>query len=223
VNADRFLEELPRLFEDFPHSEHPLDRRFAPIAADVENLARENNLALLNLAARCLDPGEAYIEVGVFHGASLIAAMLGNDDKSFVGIDSFEFREATREKVEGNLARYGLDVPELIVGDAFELVPGGALGDTEIGVWYYDAAHSYEAQVEGLRIAEPWLAPGALVIADDTDWEHVERAMDDYLASQPRARRILTIDGSSRGAPQWWEGMQVLVWEASAARHAAAA
>ena len=213
MNADRFLEELPRLFEEFPASEHPNDRRFAPIAGDVENLARENNLALLNLAAACLEGDEAYVEVGVFHGASLIAAMLGNEDKRFVGIDSFAFRDASIEKVEANLARFGLARPELLVGDAFELVPAGALADTGIGVWYYDAAHSYEAQLDGLRIAEPLLAPGALVIVDDTDWDDVERAMDAYLAEQPRARRILTIEGKSRGAPQWWEGMQVLVWD----------
>jgi predicted O-methyltransferase YrrM len=214
MDADRFLAELPRLFADYPRSEHPLDRKLAPIAEEVENLARENNLALLNLAARCLGPGEAYVEVGVFHGASLIAAMLGNEGKRFVGIDSFEFRDASLEKVEANLARYGLELPEIVVGDAFELVPAGALEDVVIGVWYYDASHSYEAQLEGLRIAEPYLAPGALVIVDDTDWDDVDRAMDDYVASQTRARRILTIDGKSRGAPQWWEGMQVLVWDA---------
>jgi predicted O-methyltransferase YrrM len=214
MDAERVLAELPQLFADYPHSEHPLDRRFAPVAEEVENLARENNLALINLAARCLDPGEAYVEVGVFHGASLIAAMLGNEDKRFVGIDRFAFGDATREKVEANLARYGLDVPQLIVGDAFELVPAGALEGVVIGVWYYDAAHSYESQIEGLRIAEPYLATGALVIVDDTDWDDVDRAMDDYVASQPRARRVLTIDGKSRGAPQWWEGMQVLVWDA---------
>ena len=214
MDADRFLAELPRLFADYPRSEHPLDRKLAPIAEEVENLARENNLALLNLAARCLGPGEAYVEVGVFHGASLIAAMLGNEGKRFVGIDSFEFRDASLEKVEANLARYGLELPEIVVGDAFELVPAGALEDVVIGVWYYDASHSYEAQLEGLRIAEPHLAPGALVIVDDTDWDDVDRAMDDYVASQTRARRVLTIDGKSRGAPQWWEGMQVLVWDA---------
>jgi predicted O-methyltransferase YrrM len=214
VNADRFLEELPRLFDDFPSSEHPSDRRFAPIAEEVENLARENNLALLNLAASCLGPEESYVEVGVFHGASLIAAMLGNEDKRFVGIDSFAFRDATLEKVEANLARFGLTPPTILVGDAFELVPGGALGDTAIGVWYYDASHSYEAQLEGLRIAEPLLVPGALLVVDDTDWDDVARAMDDYVASQPRARRILSIDGKDRGSPQWWEGMQVLVWDA---------
>jgi len=214
VKADRFLEELPRLFEDYPRSEHPRDRRFQSVAEDVENLARENNLALINLAASCLEEGEAYVEIGVYHGASLIAAMLGNEGKRFIGIDSFGFREASLEKVEANLTRYGLEVPEIVVGDAFELVPAGALGETRVGVWYYDAAHSFEAQVEGLRIAEPLLVPGALVIVDDTDWDDVERAMDAYLAEQPRARRLLTIEGNTRGAPQWWEGMQVLVWDA---------
>lgn len=213
MNADRFLEELPQLFEDFPRSEHPLDRRFQAVAEDVENLARENNLALLNLAAACLEGDEAYVEIGVFHGASLIAAMLGNEGKRFLGVDSFAFRDASLEKVHANLARFGLTPPEIVVGDAFELVPAGALRDVPIGIWYYDAAHSYEAQVQGLRIAEPLLVPGALVIVDDTDWDDVARAMDDYLAEQPRARRILTLDGTSRGAPQWWEGMQVLVWK----------
>lgn len=213
MNAERFLEELPLLFEDFPRSEHPIDRRFASVADDVENLARENNLALLNLAASCLDDGESYVEIGVFHGASLIAAMTGNEGKRFVGIDSFEFRDAGLEKVEANLARFGLPRPEILVGDAFELVPAGALDGTLVGIWYYDASHSYEAQLQGLRIAEPLLAPGALVIVDDTDWEDVDRALDDYLAGQPRARRLLTLDGSTRGAPHWWEGMQVLAWE----------
>jgi predicted O-methyltransferase YrrM len=212
VNADRFLEELPRLFEDFPRSEHPLDRRFRPVVEQVTNLASENVLALLNLAASLLGEDETYVEVGVFHGASLVAAMTGNDGGRFVGIDSFEFRDATLEGVERNLEHFGLPRPELIVGDAFELVAGGALEGTQIGLWYYDAAHDYDSQVEGLRMAEPYLAPGALVIVDDTDWEQVERAMDAYLAQQPRARRILTIDGKSRGQPQWWEGMQVLAW-----------
>jgi predicted O-methyltransferase YrrM len=217
LDADRFLRELPELFDDFPRSEHPRDRRFAPVVETVENLASENVLALLNLAASCIGPDEAYVEVGVFHGASLIASMLGNDGKRFVGIDSFGFRDASLEKVEANLERYGLfdaavPRPEILVGDAFELVPGGALDGTTIGLWYYDAAHSYEKQVEGLRMAERLLAPGALMIVDDTDWDDVDRAMDDYVAAQPRAERILTIEGKSRGFPQWWEGMQVLRW-----------
>ena len=213
MNSDRFLRELPALFEDFPRSEHPLDRRFEQLAEDVEGLTQENNLALLNLAATCLGDEEAYVEVGVFHGKSLIAAMLGNERRRFVGIDDFGFRDGSVEQVEENLTSFDLPRPELLVGDVFELVREGALGDTRVGVWYYDALHTYEAQLEGLRVAEPLLAPGALLIVDDTDWDDVSRAMDDYLAEQPRARRILSVDGKDRGFPEWWEGMQVLRWE----------
>ena len=213
MDHERFLRELPALFDDFPRSEHPRDRRFAPILEQVENLASENVLALVNLAASCLETDEAYIEVGVLHGASLISTTLGNEHKRIIGIDNFSLRDGSAEKVAENFSRFGLPKPELLEGDVFELVPNGALDGISVGVWYYDASHAYEAQIEGLRIAEPHLAPGALVIVDDTDWERVDRAMDDYLASQPRARRILTLDGKDRGAPQWWEGMQVLVWD----------
>jgi predicted O-methyltransferase YrrM len=213
MDSDRFLAELPALFEDFPRSEYPSDRRFRPIVEQIENLTSENVLALLGLAAACVGPDEAYVEVGVYHGASLIAAMLGNEGRRFVGIDGFGFRDASRDKVERNLDAFGLAAPELIVGDVFELVPAGALGATRVGVWYYDASHSYERQLEGLRIAEPWLVPGALMIVDDTDWPEVERALADYVSSQPRASRVLTIEGKHRGFPQWWEGMQVLRWE----------
>ena len=212
MDADRFLEELHVRWEDFPRSEHPGDRRFQPVAEGVTNLATENTLALLNLAASLLGPAESYVEIGVYHGASLIASMLGNEDKHFVGIDSFGFRDASLEGVEANLARFGLPRPEFVVGDAFELVPAGAVPDRSVGVWYYDAAHDFDSQVRGLRIAEPLLVDGALMIVDDTDWTDVERAMDAYLAEQPHASRILTIDGKSRGQPQWWEGMQVLRW-----------
>jgi len=212
VDADRFLRELPALFDDFPASEHPRDRRFAPVVERVENLTSENVLALLNLAARCLGPGECYVEVGVYHGASLIAASLGNAGKEIVAIDGFTFRDASLEQVRANFSAFGLEPPEILVGDVFELVPGGALGERRVGVWYYDAAHDYESQVEGLRVAEPSLVPGALLIVDDTDWAEVGQAMDDYVATQPRAERVLTIAGKDRGAPQWWEGMQVLRW-----------
>ena len=138
--------------------------------------------------------------------------MLGNEDRRFIGIDSFDFRDASLETVEANLERFGLPRPELLVGDVFELARGGELDGVSVGAWYYDALHTYEAQLDGLRIAEPFLAPGALLIVDDTDWEQVARAMDDYLAAEPRARRILTVEGKDRGFPQWWEGMQVLEW-----------
>ena len=214
MDPDRFLRELPGRFDDFPRSAEPRDPRFARILAEIEGLATPNTLALVHHAVSLLEPGETYVEVGTFRGASLIAALLGNEDKEAVALDRFTMRDATLESLEDNLARFGLHgVPTVLVGDAFELVRGGALAGRSVGVWYYDAAHDYESQLEGLRMVEPYLVPGALLIVDDTDWDRVSRAIDDYVAAEPRARRILSLAGTEHGSPQWWEGMQVLAWE----------
>ena len=137
--------------------------------------------------------------------------MLGNEDKRFVGIDSFEFRERRSRRwrrIRALRARRSGDHRRRRV----RARSGRSARETAVGVWYYDAAHSFEAQLEGLRIAEPLLVPGALVIVDDTDWDDVDRAMDAYVAAQARARRVLTIEGNVAACPEWWEGMQVLEW-----------
>ncbi len=211
MDADRFLRELPRLFTRFPRSEHPRDRRFAPILDDVGGLATENNLALLNLAASCLGPGESYVEVGSFKGLSLIAAMLGNTG-DFVGIDNFSLGGGSRCQLDANLRRHGVGGHTVFEGDAFILLRRGILGDRRVGAYYYDAAHDYRSQLRALRLIEPYLVDDALLIVDDTDWAQVARAMRDYVAGQPRAKLAIKLDGKDLGQPWWWEGVQVLRW-----------
>jgi len=213
MDADRFLRELRDRFDDFPRSELPRDVRFAEILDAVPGLARANNLALLNAAASCLQPGESYVEVGTYHGTSLIAAMLDNDAE-FVAIDNWSLGDGSREQLDRNLARFGFaGRADIIEGDAFETLRSGRLAGRKIGVYYYDNGHEYEQQLDGMRLIEPYLLSPALVIVDDTDWERVEQAVEDYLVQQPRATQLLRIDGKERGAPHWWEGMRVLRWD----------
>jgi predicted O-methyltransferase YrrM len=214
LDIDRFEPALHELFDEFPISEHPNGRRFTRILDEVPGLARENNLALLNLAASMVDPEECYVEVGTYRGTSLIAAMVGNDDREYVAIDNFSMGKGTRRELEQNLKHFALEEPAILEGDAFELVPSGALGERRVGVYYYDNGHEYEQQLDGLRMIEPWLADRALLIVDDTDWEQVARATRDYLDQQPRARLLVWIPGKDNGYPAWWEGMQVLAWDA---------
>ncbi len=159
--------------------------------AGVHNLATENVLALLNLAASLLAPGESYVEVGSYYGASLIGAMRGNGG-DFVAIDRFSFGAtemagrtlpaASRAGLEESLERFGASGATILEGDAFEVIEGGALGDRRVGVYYYDGPHDYESQLRGLKAIEPWLADEALLVVDDHDWEQVGRATRDYLA-----------------------------------------
>jgi hypothetical protein len=223
MDVERFAAELPALFDEFPSSEHPNRRRFDDVIAGVPNLACENNLALVNLAARLLEEGETYVELGTYHGASLIAAMRGNEGRDFVAIDNFSMGPvsvrdrsnppATREALEANLTRFRTDGAAIVEGDALELLERGALEGLRVGVFYYDAAHSYEAHLLALQLVEPYLAGRALLIVDDSDWEQVGRAIRDYLAGQPRARRLIEIEGAAADRPWWWEGVAVLAWE----------
>jgi protein O-GlcNAc transferase len=204
MDVDRFLRELPEQLED--------TSQFARLIADVSGLAEPNNLALLNVAARCLDPGESYVEVGTYHGTSLIAAMLGNEDGDFVALDNWSFEDTSRAQLDANLARYGLHAT-MLEGDAFETLRSGALEGRRVGAYYYDNGHEYEQQLEGMRLIEPYLASPALMIVDDTDWERVARAVADYLEEQPRAKEILRVDGRGFDHPEWWDGMRVLRWD----------
>jgi predicted O-methyltransferase YrrM len=213
VDVEAFLRELPELFDDFPRSERPRDPRFAEVLDAVPGLAEPNNLALLNLAARHVSAGESYAEAGTFRGTSLISVLLGNDDLDAVAIDNFSFRDGTRAQLDRNLARFDLAKrPTVVEGDVFDVLRGDALVGKRIGVWYYDAGHEYEQQLDGLRLIEPYLADEALLIVDDSDWERVDRAIADYLASQPRAQEVLRLDGDDRGAKGWWKGVSVLRW-----------
>jgi hypothetical protein len=199
--------------EEFLERVRELDgSAFRDVLDAIPGLAAEQNLALVNLAVSCLDPGESYVEVGTLRGTSLVAAMRGNEDKDVVAIDSWQMSGGGREVVEANLARFGLPTPALIEGDAFELLRAGALEGRRIGVYYWDAAHGYEEQLEGLRLVEPHLAARALLVVDDTDWTQVRRATADYLAEQPRATLAFEARGDEHGHPEWWKGVQVLSW-----------
>ena len=56
--------------------ESPSDPRFAAVADDVTGFTTPAELAVLNLAARLLPDGEAYLEVGTFKGRSLCGVLV---------------------------------------------------------------------------------------------------------------------------------------------------
>ncbi len=227
MDTKRFVRDLPGLFERFPDSKYPRDRRFQDIVDGVPALAEENNLALLNLAASLLGEGECYLEVGTYLGASLIGAARDNANNEFVAMDRFGFGplelpdlgrpllpRSTRALLDEYLARFNTERATIFEGDAFALVEQGELGGRSVGVYYYDADHSYDGELAGLRLVEPWLADHAVLIADNSGDETVARALADYVKGQPRARVLLDIPGKDRGYPQWWGGVQVIEWDA---------
>jgi protein O-GlcNAc transferase len=218
MQIDRFLDALASRFDDFPASQLPRDRALGPVLEAVDGLSAENCLALVNCAASLLEPGECYVEAGTFHGRSLIAALLGTPAVEGVGLDDFSFG-TDRRQVLANLERFGVaERATILTGDALELLAANELAGRRVGAYLYDAAHTYEAQLAGLELIRPYLAPRALLIVDNSDREEVARATHDFVGADPRASLLLELHGETHGTPWWWDGMHCIAWSASRAR-----
>jgi predicted O-methyltransferase YrrM len=217
MDLEAFQANLAGLFGGDLRADHPVDRRFRDLLADVPGMATEHKLALLNLAAAHLGPGEAYLEVGSFKGLSLIGAMLGNPDRRFYAIENFlEFNPdgRARDELEANLARWaGPDRARVLEGDCFELLRRGEGPQEPVGVYFYDGAHGRLPHYLALGVAEPWLADRALVVIDDASWPIVARATDRYVAAHPGYRLLFDLAAEREEDPRWWNGVRVYAFE----------
>jgi len=225
MRLEAFQAELPRAFGGDLSVPHPLDRRFRALLGDVRGMATESKLALLNLAAAHLEPGEAYLEVGTFKGLSLIGAMLGNRHARFYAIENFlEFNldaQASRAELLGNLARWvEPDRVELLEGDCFRLLRRRRLLGAPVGVYFYDGAHGRLPHYLALGAAERWLADRALVVVDDASWPMVARATERYLAAHPGYELLFDLAAEREEDPRWWNGLRVYAFRRPAAARA---
>ena len=117
-----------------------------------------------------LEPGESFVEVGRYQRSEPDRGD-GRERRRRLRRDR-QLRDERRlaQGARGEHRPLRPRVPTIIEGDAFQAIPSGALAGKTVAVYYYDNGHTYEKQLDGLRMIEPWLADRALLIVDDTDW-----------------------------------------------------
>jgi hypothetical protein len=217
VDTSAFAAALDGLFAGPLADGVPADPRFTEITAEVAGHSTPAELAVLNLAARLLPEGEAYLEVGTLKGRSMAGALLDAPDRTYVAVESFrEFgmlAEASRAELAANLDRYGAG-HRLILreGDCFAVLarPGAVPGP--VGVYFYDGAHTGLAHYLALGVAEPLLADEALVLVDDSSYPMVEAATRRYLDRHPGWTVLRDIRAEGDHDPRWANGLLVLAW-----------
>jgi hypothetical protein len=176
---------------------------------DVPRMSTMAIGALLNLAVAAMPPGQAFVNVGTWHGYTLLAAMAGNPDAICVGIDDFsEFggpREESRARFEAARSPrhsfHDMDYREYLA----------TVHEGPIGVYLYDGQNSYEGEMDALVAAEPFFADGCLLIADDTNSSQRREAMLDF-ALRSSADYSLVLDARTGASPHptFWNGALVL-------------
>ena len=146
---------------------------FDPIR-DVEGMISVKKQRLLNLAYAHLPPEEAYLEIGTWHGKSLIAAMRNNPPRPPFACDNFSEWEASkgsghnpRSAFLANLQRYGLAPSVTFYDEPFQQIFTKEKLPFPVGLCFDDAAPDEQSQYLGIKLVEPFLAEEALVLVDD--------------------------------------------------------
>ena len=165
--------------------------------------------ALINKAVHDMPNGQCYLNIGVWHGFSLLAGMLGNPDKKCIGVDNFsefggprlEFRKRFLEAKSENHEFFEMGYQQYFAGFHKGL----------IGFYFYDGSHDYKSQLNGLQIAEPFLADDALIMVDDTNWPDPEKATLDFMEQSKFNYEIILNEKTCQNMhPTWWNGIMII-------------
>lgn len=169
----------------------------------------------------------AYLEVGVFQGLTLSSAASSAPKLSCFGIDNFskyDPENKNRAIVKARLAEHCCGNGVLIDADFEEalLNLGSHIDEKRIAVYFVDGPHDYRSQYLCLDFIKPHLAQRAVIVVDDSNYEHVRRANGDWLKANPDF--ALLYESYTPGHPRnlkgvelqkckdgWWNGVNIIV------------
>ena len=193
---------------DLDRADTELKSLLAPLLP-VRRMSTLTNGAVLNLAVRAMDPDHAFVNVGVWHGFTMLAAMAGNDDRVCVGIDNFSQFGGPREEFNERFLDRRSPLHRFHDQNCTDFFSAGL--DWPLGVYFYDGDHRYESQYQGLMVADPLYADDAIVIVDDTKLDRAREATLQFARDSRLDWRVLLDQRTADpGHPTVWNGLMVL-------------
>ena len=162
--------------------------------------------AMINRGVAQMNRDEAFVNVGVWHGFTFLAGMVGNPTKRCVGVDNFSQFGGPRDDFIGRFERLRSDRHSFHDVDYVEYFSNIHQG--LIGFYIYDGGHGYDDQLRGLRIAEPFFSDSCIVLVDDTNWTEPRQATLDFISSSANQYRII-LDATTHFNchPTLWNGV----------------
>lgn len=168
------------------------------------------NEAVADMSVECV-----YVTVGVWHGFTYLAGMVGNPHRICIGIDDFsQFTDPERfgsprqeflrrfEKLRSPLHHfYEMDYRQYF----------REKHRSPIGVYFYDGDHSYAHTSQALELADPFIVPGGMMVIDDTNYTEPHDAVSDFLRLRSGRYDLLCDMRTAHGGhPTWWNGIMIL-------------
>lgn len=163
---------------------------------------------IINSLVENMSNDEAYVNVGFWHGFSILAGMAGNPTKTCIGIDNFSQFGGPKKQFKERFNKYKSDKHFFFDLDYTRYFKKYC--EEKIGVYFYDGNHSRENQKNGLLKAEPYFAKGCYVIIDDANADKVRKGTDDFLeVSEYNYKKIIDVKTRGNYHPTFWNGLML--------------
>lgn len=173
------------------------------------------------------DATACYLEIGVYHGLTLVSAALAAPGLPCFGVDNFATLDPKGENkkiANERIRKFKADNATLIDSD-FEAALAGLdvlLLGRKIGVYFIDGPHDYRSQMVCLLAAKRYLHDNAVIVVDDANYPDVRHADRDFLvghlefrlafeAYSPAHPANMTASERERWENGWLNGVNVLV------------
>ncbi len=182
---------------------------------------------LQNLASQFCDEENAYLEIGVYQGLSLLSVAMACPGTRAFGIDNFAFFDRDGQNlgiVNERMQKLGISNATIINEDYEDALEDldRRTGNRKIGLCFIDGPHDYRSQLMCLLLVRQYLAGEAVIVVDDSNYRHVRQANSDFLKTNPDFRLIF--EAYTKAHPSnlsnaekeearmgWWNGVNVIV------------
>jgi len=167
--------------------------------------------AMINRGVSQMSGGQVFVNVGVWNGFTLFCGMVNNSQKKCIGIDNFSNSRAVRHG-ENFLKRFNeYKRPNHYFYEMNYIDYFSSIHKDPIGFYIYDGKHSYQDQLKGLQLAEPFFARNCIILIDDTNAEEPRQATMDFISNSfCRYRILLDKITYCNCHPTLWNGVMIL-------------
>lgn len=191
----------------FPERELELKRSFLRLI-DTPRMSTLAIAAIISEAVSGMNKENAFVNVGIWHGFSFLSALLNNPEKTCIGIDNFSEFGGPRKYFEPRFER--LKSPNHFFHDMDYRDYFSQIHNIPIGFYFYDGNHSYDDQLLGLRVAEPFFSPECMILVDDTNWDEPYQATIDFINQSGNSyETLLDVKTRHNCHPTFWNGVFV--------------
>jgi methyltransferase family protein len=143
------------------------DGKLSPEVFAIEGMSGKKYRLFINNLIESIE-GARYLEIGVWQGSTLCAAIFKNKVRA-LAIDNWSLFAGPADKFFKNLARFkGSDTKLSFFENDFREINFFAIG--KFNIYLFDGPHDAQDQRDGIILAQPALDDRFVMIVDDWNW-----------------------------------------------------